>query len=299
MIRLTLVLICCVTLTGFAQNFAGTKKLNGANLFVSIKGKGETLVVLHGGPGLNHSYFKPHLDELEKKFRVVYYDQRASGLSATPSPDSLTIRFFVEDLEALRKRLKIEKLNLLAHSWGAVLATNYSIRYPENIKRILFSNPGMLSREYDQEAAEKGKLQTSKQDSSERAQIIGKGNLQLADYDRLLRLSFRASAFNKKNIDLINLNLPSNFSTASRALFTGLMKDADANANLYDSLRKFNFPVLIVHGKADIIPMSSLDRMRKNLPLGSMIVFENSGHFPFVEERKKFIALVSDYFEGH
>lgn len=86
-----------------AQDFEGLRTINGTKLFLSIKGKGETLVLLHGGPGLNHSYFKPHLNGLEKKFRVVYYDQRASGRSSTPSPDSITIKLLVKTWRAFAR----------------------------------------------------------------------------------------------------------------------------------------------------------------------------------------------------
>lgn len=280
-----------------AQDYLGRKKINGADLFISVKGKGETIVVLHGGPGLNHGYFKPHLDELEKKFRVVYYDQRASGQSATPSVDSLTLNFFVEDLEALRMHLKLEKLKLLAHSWGAVLFTHYALKYPGRIEKVMLVSPAMLSREYDQAAAAAGKAKATAQDSLDRASIVSKGNLQIQDYEAMLKLSFKASAHDRKNMDHLNVNLPANFVGASRALFTGLMKDPSSQANLYDSLRKFNFPVLIVHGQADILPIVSIERMRKNLPLGSLMIFEKSGHFPFIEERKRFISLAMDYFK--
>jgi proline iminopeptidase len=298
--RVRIVVCLCLLACGFlvnAQDYIGRKKINGAELFLSVKGKGETLIVLHGGPGLNHNYFKPHLEDLEKKFRVVYYDQRASGQSSTPSADSLTMNYFVEDLEALRQYLKVEKIKVLAHSWGGVLLAHYALKYPKHIAKVMLVSPAMLSREYDQQAAAAGKARATKQDSLDRAAIVSKGNMQLEDYDKMLRISFNASAYDRKNIDNLNLNLPANFVNASRALFTGLMKDDASSANLYDSLKKFNFPVLIIHGQADILPMESIERMRKNLPLGSLMVFEKSGHFPFIEERKRFVTLASDYFK--
>lgn len=291
------ILLVYASINGHAQDFTGRKKLNGADLFVTIKGKGETIVVIHGGPGLNHSYFKPHLDELEKKFRVVYYDQRASGQSATPASDSISMQFFVEDLEALRQYLKLEKMNVLAHSWGAVLFANYAIRFPQHLNKAMLVSPAMLSREYDQEAAANGKARAIPLDSLDRAAIMSKGNLEIADYEKLLKLSFKASAYDRNNMEKLNANLPGNFVDASRALFTGLMKDEASKANLYDSLTKFNFPVLIIHGQSDILPKTSIERLRKNLPLGSLMVFEKSGHFPFIEENQKFIALATDYFK--
>lgn len=278
------------------QNFIGRKKLNGADLFLSIKGKGETIIVLHGGPGLNHNYFKPHLDELEKKFRIVYYDQRASGQSATPSVDSISMHYFVEDLEAVRQHLNLERINILAHSWGAVLLANYALKYATKINKVMLVSPAMLSREYDQEAAANGRARAIAQDSIDRAEIMSKGNLQVTDYEKILKLSFKASAYDRNTMENLNANLPGNFVDASRTLFTGLMKDPAANANLYDSLRNFQFPVLIVHGQSDILPVSSIERMRKNLPLASLIIFEKSGHFPFIEESKRFLTLAIDYF---
>src|SRR5690348_13185350 len=120
------------------QDFKGIKKLNGASMFLSVQGSGEPILVLHGGPGLNHSYFIPFLKKLEGSHRVIYYDQRACGQSSTPSGDSITLTFLVEDIEAIRKEFKIAKLNILAHSWGAVLASHYASEHPDRIESIIF-----------------------------------------------------------------------------------------------------------------------------------------------------------------
>src|SRR5687768_10948645 len=77
------------------DNFEGRRKINGTNLFFSLKGKGEYLLVIHGGPGLNHTYFNPHLKPLENAFKVIYYDQRACGKSSTPASDSISLKFLV------------------------------------------------------------------------------------------------------------------------------------------------------------------------------------------------------------
>jgi proline iminopeptidase len=278
-----------------AQDFEGVKKINGTDLFLSIKGKGDNLVVIHGGPGLNHSYFQPHLQALEKKFRVVYFDQRACGKSSIPSLDSISMKFLVEDIEAIRKELKIEKLNLLAHSWGVVLATHYALAYPQRINKIILSNPALLSREYDAAAGELIKKKTSKEDSAARANIMVTGKLDVPQYDRLLHLSFRTSAYNKENIQKVNLDLPTNFLEANKALFTGLMKDPAQQANLYDSLKAFHFPVLLIHGDADITPMASVERIKSNLSKVELHIFKQSGHFPFVEETQRYTEVVAAF----
>ena len=220
--------------------------------------------MIHGGPGLNHSYFKPHLNPLENTFKLVYYDQRACGKSSTPASDSISLKFLVDDIEEIRKVLKTEKINILAHSWGVVLAIRYALRYPGRINKLILSDPVMLSREYDQEAATLVQKNSTKEDSIARAKIVSDGNLDPKDYEELFRLSFKPSAYNRDNIAKINLNLPDNFGTANNALFTGLMKDASMNANLYDSLPRLKVQTLIVHGQADVIPFSAVQRLKEN-----------------------------------
>jgi proline iminopeptidase len=292
------ILIICIPSLVSAQDFEGMKIIHGANLFLSVKGKGENIVVLHGGPGLNHRYFRPHLDALEKKFKVVYYDQRASGKSSTPSPDSITIKFFVEDLESIRKELKLEKLNLLAHSWGAVLATHYAMAYPQQVNKIIYSNPAMLSREYDGDAGALSKKKTTKEDSIARANIFKGGPPGVKEYEQLMRLNFNTSAFDRNNMQKLVLDLPSNFLEANKALFTGLSKDPAMQTNLYDALQGFRFPTLIIHGEADVLPAAHLERMKNNLPSGKVVVLKKSGHFPFVEEPEEYLRIVAEFFRG-
>lgn len=293
--RTHLFFIALLSFSATAQEFEGMKKVNGTELFVAVQGKGKTIVMLHGGPGLNHAYFRPHLDELEKNYRVVYYDQRASGRSLAPSPDSVSIRHLVNDLETLRKQLKVDRLNILGHSWGAVLATHYAIAYPERVESIIYSNPAMLSREYDQEAAMLAAKKTSKSDSLHRVRIFGRGQLAVADYDTLMHLSFRSSAHLPQNMDAVKLDLPANFLLANKALFGGLMKDPAMHANLYDSLSDFRFPVLIIHGQADVIPYPAIERLNRSIAGSKLIVLKESGHFPFVEEKEKYLRRIEEF----
>ena len=296
--HISIILFSFISLFCHSQDFNAIRNINGTKLFISVAGSGEPIIALHGGPGLNHSYFKPHLSGLEKNFRVIYYDQRACGQSAIPSPDSISIQFLVNDLEEIRKEFKIEKLNLLAHSWGALLAAHYALKYPDHVRRIIFSNPAFFSREYDREAGELTKKKTTKEDSTQRASVMAAGiNMTSAQAEQLFRISFRASAFNRKNIDRLNLNIPENFQRANRNLFGGLMKDPEMRKNLYDSLSKMKFPALVIHGEADILPMSSIHRLKSNLPYGELVVLNSSGHFPFLEEQENYLMIVRTFFK--
>jgi len=284
----TSLLVALIFLSCFAyaqkSNFEGTKKINGAGLYFNVRGTGEYLLVIHGGPGLNHAYFIPHLNQLEKKFTIIYYDQRACGKSSIPTSDSISIKFLVNDIESIRKEFKTEKINILAHSWGAVLATHYALAYPEKINKLVMSNSGMFSHEYDQEVLALMQKKSTKEDSLARAKILSKGNLDARDYEKIFLSTFELSAYDKANVKKIDLKLPDNFAIASNALFTGLSKDPAMNANLYDSLSALKIPVLIINGQSDLVPPNALRRLREKLPQAKLEVFKKSGHFPFVEE---------------
>ena len=286
---------CLVISSCLAQESAQLLTLNGAKQFVSAKGEGEAVLVIHGGPGLNHAYFVPYLEGLEKDYRVIYFDQRASGKSSTPHSDSISIKFLTDDIEAIRKHFKITKLNILAHSWGAVLAVSYASDYRENVRAMILSNPAALSREYDAEIMQLSKKRTSNADSAERAKMIKSGLKTSTDYEQLMKLTFKMSAFNRANIDKLNLNIPDNFAKANQALFGGLMRDPAFQKNFYNELKNFNFPVLIIRGAVDIESASALHRLRSSLPNSRTEVFTESGHFPFVEETKKFNRVASQF----
>jgi pimeloyl-ACP methyl ester carboxylesterase len=73
------------------------------------------------------------------------------------------------------------------------------------------------------------------------------------------------------------------------------MRDPAFQKNLYNDLKKFNFPVLIINGALDIVSASALQRLRSSLPKSKLETFTESGHFPFVEETKKFNKVVEQF----
>ena len=117
----------------------GFKKANGVCHFYKIAGKGEPFIVLHGGPGMYHDELYPFFLDFAKNHKVVFYDQRGNGKSIMEKIDSTTFteELLVEDLEELRKQFGIERLNIIGHSWGGLLATYYSVKYPDHVNRLI------------------------------------------------------------------------------------------------------------------------------------------------------------------
>src|SRR3954451_6466570 len=96
---------------------------DGYNLHVEEVGSGFPLIVLHGGPGMDHSMFRPYLDALGDEYRLLYVDERGQGRSDRVDPATLSLEVFARDVDLLAEALQLEGFALLGHSFGAIIAT--------------------------------------------------------------------------------------------------------------------------------------------------------------------------------
>ena len=96
------------------------------NLNVEEVGSGFPLIVLHGGPGLDHSMFRPYLDALGDEYRLLYVDERGQGRSQRVDPATLSLEVFASDVDLLAETLELERFALLGHSFGAIIATYHA-----------------------------------------------------------------------------------------------------------------------------------------------------------------------------
>ena len=112
---------------------------DGCRLFVQEYGRGsDTVIVVHGGFGAEHSYLLDAFRGLEDRFHFVFYDQRGSLRS--PCPDSLiSVGAHVSDVERLRQELKLERATLVAHSMGTVLAMHYLEANPNRVRGMVLT----------------------------------------------------------------------------------------------------------------------------------------------------------------
>ncbi len=104
-----------------------------------VSGKGEACIYVPGGPGQGYSSFELlGGNNLEKNLTMIYMDQRGSGESGTSNDYHLNK--MVQDIEELRQHLKLNKIFLLAHSFGGIIAVNYAKKYPQNTKGLILAN---------------------------------------------------------------------------------------------------------------------------------------------------------------
>ncbi|MGN7759233.1 alpha/beta fold hydrolase [Chryseobacterium sp. 22532] len=104
-----------------------------------VSGKGEACIYVPGGPGQGYPSFELlGGNNLEKNMQMVYMDQRGSGESG--KSENYHLDAMVQDIEELRQHLKLDKVFLLAHSFGGIIAVNYAKKYPQHTKGLILAN---------------------------------------------------------------------------------------------------------------------------------------------------------------
>jgi pimeloyl-ACP methyl ester carboxylesterase len=123
-------------------------------LFVEIEGNPAaqpTLLALHGGPGFAHNYFRPGLTALARcGFAVIYVDLPGGGKSSRHPGAGSDLKPFLADIDAVRRAVRPERLIVLGHAWGAILAAEYALTSP--VAGIILVNPLRILRPEGQDA---------------------------------------------------------------------------------------------------------------------------------------------------
>ena len=130
--------------------------VNGTKLHSEAFGNPEDpmIVVIHGGPGGDYRALLGCRDFVDNGYYVVFYDQRGTGLSQRHNADVYTVESYIDDLGAVIQHYRQndnQKVILLGHSWGAMLAAAYINEYPDKIEGAILAEPGGLTWEQTQD----------------------------------------------------------------------------------------------------------------------------------------------------
>lgn len=279
----------------------GYEEINGTEIFYQRMGNGEPIVMVHGGPVLDHGYLVPYFKSLANDYELIYFDQRLSGRSSA-QVDSLEVRLdnFVDDIEELRQNFNLEKIHLAGHSWGGLLAMNYAIKYPDKLRSLILLNsmPGSseLWRKEEQLLAQRA----SKEDSLKRQEILNSDlyeNNPSEAIEQLLVLSFRNQFYDSTFADSLDFYIPDDYMERSE-LFGNVMVDI-ADYDLHENLSSLEVPTLLIYGDAEPAIDLSGKKLDTTIPNSEFITIEKSGHFPFIEQTEEFIAELRNFLDTH
>jgi proline iminopeptidase len=122
----------------------GSVQREGFTLHYRTIGSGVPLLLLSGGPGFEVDYMSGIAQELGSSYKCILLEQRGTGQSRPPNPTSaqMTVKLFVEDVEAVRASLKIDRLTILGHSWGGMLAMAYAVAHPDRVESLILVDSG-------------------------------------------------------------------------------------------------------------------------------------------------------------
>jgi proline iminopeptidase len=288
--------ICLALLTPRCSKQAGNVMdgfvdVNGASFYYKAIGEGEPVLVLHGGPGLEHRYLLPRLPRISDKHRFIFFDQRSCGKTESPFDSSrMTIPQFVEDIEALRKALKLGEMNLMGHSWGGLLALFYAIQYPDHLKSLILISTAGASSEYLEPFVKNIRKNRTAEDRAEMKRLESAAGFEKNPglVEQWYNIYFHPYFFDKKKADslVVKLTRQSIDVDAHGYLFRGL-----ETYNIHNRLDSVRVPALIVHGKQDPLPAWCSERIHVHLPNSRLCLIDRCGHFPYIERPDTLAAI--------
>lgn len=297
--RVHLAMCCAMLLAAAIPSHAqdGTFVSRGLTLHYRSLGTGTPVILLSGGPGLDVDYMLP-VAEYFPSHRRILFEQRGTGRSipARVMPEDMTVSVAVQDLEALRVHLGLQRLLLAGHSWGGMLAMAYAAEHPDKVDRLILIDSGGATMEFAGWFGDNIRARLRPEDieaerywteSAARGVPADKVALETMRavtpgyfYDRSKGLAFAAS-------------LPEGaiHEEASGMLFADLAKGYDLRAGL----RRFDRPTLIVHGHQDPIGDKTAEDLHALIKGSTLVYLDKCGHFPWLEQPEAFRRALADF----
>lgn len=278
-------------------------QVNGKRIWYESEGKGEPLLLIAGGPGFSHAYFHPFFSTLASSNRIIYFDAYGTGKSErAKSAKEYSLGQDVEDVESLRKALKLDKITVLGHSYGGFVAQLYAVKYPNSVKRLILANtfPSGDTSQFLQDNLNNQVRNQLPEVWAKVEQIRAKGFLSSSkEHQEVYSIPPTFSYFyNPENARLLPITEPDLYNSDLWYAMAG--EDADfivkgelLTFDVRQPLKNMRIPILILAGRFDRTVPPKITVQYKNLaPQVEFIMFEKSGHFPFIEENEKMSAVL-------
>jgi proline iminopeptidase len=274
-------------------------RIDDRDIEYEVGGSGPPCILAPVSWGIDYSLWAHYLAGLEQKLTMVYFNPRGIGRSSEiASPSDCSMDSIVSDMERLRKHLGFGRIIIIGHSAGGFAALKYAIRRLENLTALVLIGTA-ANTDY-----EKGFDDLSRADK--------KITRTYEEMRKPLKEEMTKEELMKRNLLLV-LSVYFEDYQPHRREFEETLSDSRLSPNhlryhqqvdlpKYDviaDLDKITCPVLMIAGRHDPICPPEFSRvLDDSLPNSKTVVFENSGHWPFIEEEEKFIESVVDFLEG-
>jgi proline iminopeptidase len=259
------------------------------------------LLLLHGGPGSTHEYFECFDSFLPAEgIEYYYYDQLGSAYSDNPNDSSLwNLPRFVEEVETVRKALGMDSTNffLLGHSWGGILATEYALKYQQNMKGIIISNMVPSIPDYIKYANEVLGPKLPKDVLAKIRAFEAKGDYTNPEYLQIVQDYYYPEhvlrmppanwpdpvkrAFARMNYPLyLRMQGPSEFGVVGDAVLKTWDRKADLN--------KIYRPLLSIGGEFDTMDPKAMEALSKAVQKGQYLYCPNGSHMSMYDDQQTY-----------
>lgn len=275
------------------KNFTTSDALK---LSYQIAGKGEPLFLISMGPGYSPDYLFQVSDSLKADFKVILLHQRGTGLSKMDSiaSSNMNIERYLQDIDELRRELGYEKISLMGNSFGGLLTMSYAVKYPTRIKSIIMAGSAGIDLEFTRyfRANIQSRLSIEQMKEIQRWGDSVRNNVNVKKANtEMMKVTVPAYFFNKSHsaIFLNQITEESYNHVVSDFLWMDLMTNG---YDLKPKFKEFSQKALIIIGRQDIVGESTAFKMRDNIPNSELLILEECGHIPWIEQPNIFYKEV-------
>lgn len=254
----------------------------------------ETIILLHGGPGVPNE-MEQVANLLNKKYEVIYFEQRGTGKSNCTSC-SYTMEDYISDINAIAEYYKLDAFHIFGHSWGGLYAQIYADKNPQKIKSLFLCSPSSgTNRTWEETEKEVMKFNKKMASGGEWLKMGWNSLLGILGSDKAYRSLFEQVYKNYhrdfQDIKINEENLTGIFAEPINKTRKGIIK--------YKSLEKVEdpqFPIGISYGAHDIYGESK-NKLIERFPSASIYEVKDCGHIPWLNNIVEFEKIVTGFYE--
>ena len=257
----------------------------GFDLHYRLYGEGKPLLVLSGGPGFDCDYLEPVARELASSNLAILVELRGTGRSRPPEINRQTVnlKLYLADLEALRESLKLERWTVLGHSAGATLAMNYALAFPARVEALVLVNSGPVRQSLLAAMMDNVYLRLTPEElaAAKRTPSSFQAVLPGYFYDHAKAVKMAAT-----------------FGPASYHEDVGQALAADEMApgiDLRPALQRLSLPALVIAGRQDPIDPGMQYEIHLALRKSRLVILERCGHFSWLEQPEALFAAIREF----